>query len=54
MPARLVLRDAIAIFTQHTKNAAVWHEGRLDRDMKFVMRNCRFDGANGFILGRIR
>jgi pectinesterase len=39
-------------FYAHTKNAAVWHEGRFNPDMKFVLRNCRFDGMNGFTLGR--
>jgi pectinesterase len=39
-------------FYAHTKNAAVWHEGRFDPNMKFVLRNCRFDGVNGFSLGR--
>jgi pectinesterase len=31
---------------------AVWHQGRPDPHMKFVMRNCRFDGAREFNLGR--
>lgn len=39
-------------FYAHGKTAAVWHEGRLDPDMKFVLRSCRFDGVNGFNLGR--
>ena len=39
-------------FYAHTRNASVWHEGRFDPEMKFVLRNCRFDGVNGFILGR--
>jgi pectinesterase len=37
-------------FYARTKNASVWHEGR--QETKFVLRNCRFDGMNGFILGR--
>lgn len=32
--------------------AAVWHEGSKDPDMKFVLRNCKFDGAQPFCLGR--
>ena len=32
--------------------AAVWHDGSKDKDMKFVMRNCRFDGTNGWNLAR--
>jgi pectinesterase len=39
-------------FYAHTKNAALWHEGRRNPDMKFVLRNCRFDGINRFVLGR--
>jgi pectinesterase len=39
-------------FYAGTKNASVWHEGRFDPEMKFVLRTCRFDGVNGFILGR--
>jgi pectinesterase len=32
--------------------AAVWHDGSKNKDMKFVMRNCNFDGAEGWYLGR--
>jgi pectinesterase len=39
-------------FYEHRKGAAVWHDGRFDPDMKFVLRNCHFDGAKGFNLGR--
>jgi pectinesterase len=39
-------------FYIYNKVAAVWHEGMSDPDMKFVMRNCRFDGTNSFNLGR--
>ena len=39
-------------FYASTKNACVWHGGEVGRKMKFAMRNCRFDGVNGFILGR--
>jgi pectinesterase len=37
---------------QYKKTAVVWHDGTLNSDMKFVLRNCRFDGATGFNLGR--
>jgi pectinesterase len=33
-------------------SATVWHHGHSDKDMKFVLRNCRFDGAEGFFLAR--
>jgi pectinesterase len=39
-------------FYAYKKTAAVWHDGSRNRDMKFVLRNCRFDGTNGFNLGR--
>jgi pectinesterase len=39
-------------FYAYKKTAAVWHDGSFDPDMKFVLRNCRFDGATGFNLGR--
>jgi pectinesterase len=39
-------------FYAYKKIATVWHEGTLDPQMKFVMRNCRFDGATSFNLGR--
>jgi pectinesterase len=28
-------------------DATIWHDGNKDKDMKFVLRNCRFDGADG-------
>jgi pectinesterase len=34
------------------RHAALRHDGSRDRDMKLVMRNCVFDGVNGFFLGR--
>ena len=39
-------------FYVYNKAAAVWHEGMFNPDMKFVLRNCRFDGTNAFNLGR--
>ncbi len=32
--------------------AAMWHDGSRDQDMKFVMRNCKFDGAEGWRFAR--
>jgi pectinesterase len=32
--------------------AAMWHDGSRDQDMKFVMRNCRFDGVEGWRFAR--
>jgi len=32
--------------------AAVWHDGSKNPDMKFVIRNCKFDGADGWNLAR--
>ena len=28
-------------------DATIWHDGSKDKDMKFVLRNCRFDGGDG-------
>jgi pectinesterase len=39
-------------FYAYRKTAAVWHAGIADPTMKFVLRNCRFDGAKSFRLGR--
>jgi pectinesterase len=33
-------------------HAAVWHDGSRDKDMKFVLHNCQFDGPNSWILAR--
>lgn len=39
-------------FNEVKKTAAIWHAGNYDPDQKFVLRNCRFDGKEGFELGR--
>ena len=39
-------------FYEWKDTAAVWHDGSKDKDMKFVLRNCRFDGTNGWYLAR--
>jgi len=39
-------------FYEVKNTAAVWHDGHLDQDMKYVLRNCRFDGVDGFVLAR--
>jgi len=33
-------------------HASIWHDGSKDKDMKFVLRNCRFDGVDNWILAR--
>ena len=36
-----------------TKNtAALWHDGSKNKDQKFVLRNCKFDGVAGWNLAR--
>lgn len=32
--------------------ASIWHDGSNNEDQKFVIRNCSFDGVEGFPLGR--
>lgn len=39
-------------FYEMKNTAAVWHDGSKDQDMKFVLRNCKFDGTNGWYLAR--
>ena len=39
-------------FYEMKDTAAVWHDGSGDKDMKFVLRDCRFDGAQGWNLAR--
>jgi pectinesterase len=39
-------------FYEMKDTAAVWHDGSKNEDMKFVLRNCKFDGAEGFNLAR--
>lgn len=33
-------------------SAAVWHDGSKGREQKFVLRDCKFDGTNGWVLAR--
>jgi pectinesterase len=33
-------------------HATIWHDGSKNQDMKFVLRNCRIDGADRWILAR--
>ena len=33
-------------------HASIWHDGSRDKDMKFVLRRCSFDGAGHWILAR--
>jgi pectinesterase len=33
-------------------HASIWHDGSRDRDMKFVLHRCSFDGAGNWILAR--
>lgn len=39
-------------FYAHNGPAAIWHDGSGNIDSKSVFMNCRFDGYNGFLLGR--
>jgi pectinesterase len=39
-------------FFEVIRHAALWHDGSEEREMKLVVRNCSFDGAKGFFLGR--
>jgi pectinesterase len=39
-------------FYEIAKTAALWHAGGDNINQKFVLKNCSFDGVNGFNLGR--
>jgi pectinesterase len=39
-------------FFGHNLNASIWHDGRADKDQKFVIRYSAFDGVPNFPLGR--
>lgn len=39
-------------FFAHTGTASIWHDGTGNPDYKTVLRNCSFDGFDGFKLGR--
>jgi pectinesterase len=39
-------------FFEASRTATLWHDGHCDMNMKFVLRNCKFDGVEGFHLGR--
>ena len=39
-------------FFAHTGPASIWHDGSNNPDFKTVLKNCSFDGFEGFKLGR--
>lgn len=39
-------------FIAHGGTAAIWHDGSRHEDSKTVLKNCRFSGYDGFLLGR--
>lgn len=39
-------------FYEMKNTAAVWHDGSRGKDMKFVLRDCKLDGTNGWVLAR--
>jgi pectinesterase len=39
-------------FVSHTGTAAIWHDGSVKRDSKTILKNCSFEGFDGFNLGR--
>ena len=39
-------------FITHTGPAAIWHDGSGNEDSKTVLVNCKFNGYDGFMLGR--
>jgi pectinesterase len=39
-------------FYANTGTAAIWHDGSGNEDYKTILKNCKFDGFQGFNLGR--
>jgi pectinesterase len=39
-------------FFSNTGPASIWHDGSNNQDFKTILKNCKFDGYNGFLLGR--
>jgi pectinesterase len=39
-------------FIAHSGTAAIWHDGSVNEDSKTVLKNCSFEGFDGFHLGR--
>jgi len=39
-------------FFETKATAALWHDGSKNKDQKFVLRNCKFDGVDGWNLAR--
>ncbi len=39
-------------FYEWKNTAATWHDGSRNKDMKFVLRHCKFDGTNDWVLAR--
>lgn len=39
-------------FYEWKNTAATWHDGSRNQDMKFVLRHCKFDGTNDWVLAR--
>lgn len=46
------LADSLLYEVQPHDDASIWHDGSKNRDQKFVLRNCRFDGLQDWRLIR--
>ncbi len=40
------------IFYANSGPASIWHDGSNNQDFKTILKNCKFDGYEGFMLGR--
>lgn len=40
------------LFIVYSGTAAIWHDGSVNQDSKTVLKNCRFNGYDQFLLGR--
>jgi len=46
-----IIRDS-KFYEVKKGSASIWHAGNYDKNQKFVLENCSFDGVEGFELGR--
>lgn len=40
------------VFYANSGPASIWHDGSNNQDFKTILKNCKFDGYEGFMLGR--
>ncbi len=46
------MTDCVFYEVNPAAHASIWHDGSQDKNMKFVLRHCRFEGVDNWILAR--